>query len=214
MRRTHTLAVLAVATLAAIAAMTEGVAVAVAKPPAAAAAAEGTAAGSPPQVQSPQDLQASAGAFKQMATVLRHPRCMNCHTVTDFPRQGDDRHRHQQLVMRGVANMGAPTMQCFACHQAHNTHDGRVPGAPNWHLAPLSMGWEDLPTDHALCEALKDPSRNGNKDVEHLVEHMTSDALVQWAWSPGTRVPPTLSREDFHRVVRLWARTGAACPLE
>lgn len=108
--------------------------------------------------------------------------------------------------------MGAPTMQCFACHPASNTHDGRVPGAPNWHLAPLSMGWEDLRTDKALCEALKDPSRKGNKDVEHLVEHMTSDALVQWAWSPGTRVPPTVSQESFHRVVSLWARSGAACP--
>jgi hypothetical protein len=110
--------------------------------------------------------------------------------------------------------MRAPTMQCFACHQASNTHDGRVPGAPNWHLAPLSMGWEDLHTDKALCEALKDPSRNGDKDVKHLVEHMTLDALVQWAWSPGTRVPPTVSQDNFHRVVRLWARTGAACPRE
>jgi hypothetical protein len=35
-----------------------------------------------------------------MAEVPRHPRCMNCHTVTEFPRQGNDRHRHQQMVAR------------------------------------------------------------------------------------------------------------------
>jgi hypothetical protein len=35
------------------------------------------------------DPEASAKLFKSIAQVLRHPRCMNCHTVTDFPRQGD-----------------------------------------------------------------------------------------------------------------------------
>ncbi len=33
--------------------------------------------------------------WTEVASVLRHPRCMNCHTFTEFPRQGDDRHRHQ-----------------------------------------------------------------------------------------------------------------------
>ena len=47
------------------------------------------------------DPEASAQAFRRVAEVLRHPRCMNCHTVTDFPRQGDGRRRHDQLVMRG-----------------------------------------------------------------------------------------------------------------
>jgi hypothetical protein len=45
---------------------------------------------------------AAASAWPEVASVLRHPRCMNCHTVTDLPRQGDDRHRHQKLVMRGA----------------------------------------------------------------------------------------------------------------
>lgn len=164
--------------------------------------------------QDESERSASEAAFKQIAQVLRHPRCMNCHTVTDFPRQGDDRHRHHQMVMRGAANTGTPTMQCSSCHQASNSPDGRVPGAPHWHLAPLSMAWEHLPKDSDLCTALKDPAKNGNRDTSKIVDHMVADPLVQWAWKPGARVPPAVSQQEFHALVRQWAQTGAACPRE
>ncbi|MEO8566408.1 MAG: hypothetical protein ABI541_08505 [Betaproteobacteria bacterium] len=112
---------------------------------------------------------------------------------------------------RGPNNSGFPTLQCSACHQTTNVAGGAVPGAPNWHLAPLSMGWEGL-SDGALCRVLKDTRKNGGKSIDALVHHMTDDALVQWAWSPGGRVPPPLAQAEFHRVVRRWAETGAACP--
>ena len=153
----------------------------------------------------------SVAMFKRMAEVLRHPRCMNCHTFTDFPRQGDDRHRHVQRVVRGPDNSGFPTLQCSACHQTVNVADGAVPGAPNWHLAPLSMGWEGL-SDQALCRTLKDTRKNGGKSIDALVHHMTDDALVQWAWNPGGRALPPLAQAEFHRTVRRWAETGAVCP--
>jgi hypothetical protein len=36
---------------------------------------------------------ASDGAlFVEFVSVLRHPRCMNCHSRGDFPRQGNDSH--------------------------------------------------------------------------------------------------------------------------
>jgi hypothetical protein len=82
--------------------------------------------------------------FDSIASVLQHPRCMNCHTVTQFPRQKDAGIRHTQLVVRGADGHGASALQCEACHQASNSADGKVPGAPHWHLAPLSMGWEGL----------------------------------------------------------------------
>ena len=161
----------------------------------------------------PAEKQAqSRQAYQKVAEVLRHPRCMNCHTVTEFPRQGDDRHRHHQMVVRGPANSGAPAMQCASCHQAKNSQDGKVPGAPHWQLAPLSMAWEHLKTDGDLCRALLNPKTNGKRDVPKLVTHMTEDALVQWAWAPGERKPPPITQEEFHQFVKIWADNGAACP--
>ena len=152
-----------------------------------------------------------AGGWGEVSAVLRHPRCMNCHTVTEFPRQGDDRHRHQQRVMRGPKGAGAATLQCAACHQNSNSYDGKVPGAPSWHLAPLAMGWEKL-NEAQLCAALKDRAKNGNRSLEALVEHMTGDPLVQWAWAPGARAAPPLPQAAFHGAVRRWAAEGARCP--
>jgi hypothetical protein len=45
-------------------------------------------------------------------------------------------------------------MRCQTCHQTVNTADGRVPGAPDWHLAPRAMGWEGLSAGE-LCRSIK-----------------------------------------------------------
>lgn len=172
------------------------------------------ASAAPPEPGGAVDRTASEQAFRQIAEVLRHPRCMNCHTVTDFPRQGDTRHRHQQMVLRGPDGRGTPAMRCSNCHQEQNSTDGRIPGAHNWHLAPLSMGWEHLKTDGALCRAFVDMSKNGGRDIAALTQHMTADPLVQWAWSPGKRQPPRIGQQEFHTVVRRWAATGGACPRD
>jgi hypothetical protein len=161
--------------------------------------------------QAPAQREASLQAFERIAEVLRHPRCLNCHPSGDFPRQGDDRHRHRMLVARGPDDRGTPALKCSTCHQTANTADGRVPGAPHWQLAPRSMAWENL-SDADLCRALKDPRRNRGRSVQALVEHMTADPLVLWAWSPGERTPPAIGQREFHELVRRWAETGAACP--
>ena len=157
------------------------------------------------------DAGRSQEAFRQVATVLRHPRCMNCHTATEFPRQGNERRRHDMLVMRGPDDHGAPAMRCLSCHQNINQPNG-VPGAPNWGLAPLTMAWEGL-DDHQLAEALKDPTRNGRRSLEQLYEHMAHDELVGWAWQPGgTREPVPIPRDAFAKLVREWIDTGAVSP--
>jgi hypothetical protein len=165
----------------------------------------------PAPAPAPVDRDASVQAFRRMTEVLRHPRCLNCHPSGDFPRQADDRHRHRMLVARGPDDSGAPTLKCSTCHQTVNTADGRVPGAPHWQLAPRSMAWEGL-SDADLCRTLKDPGKNRGRSVQGLVEHMTGDPLVQWAWSPGARTAPPIGQREFHELVRQWARTGAACP--
>ncbi|MFK7089689.1 Isoquinoline 1-oxidoreductase subunit [Chromobacterium violaceum] len=165
-----------------------------------------------PAAWAADDPAASRQAFGEVARVLQSPRCLNCHTVTDFPRQGDDRHPHQQMIKRGPANMGHPSLMCLACHQTANSADGAVPGAPSWRLAPLSMGWEGLSAGQ-LCRSLVNKKQNGGRGVPELVAHMTTDPLVQWAWQPGgRRTLPPLSQRDFHDAVRRWADTGAYCP--
>lgn len=149
--------------------------------------------------------------FDPVYEVLTHPRCLNCHTETNFPRQGDERRRHDQLVVRGVANHGAPTLQCSACHQDHNALDGSVPGAPHWGLAPLGMAWENRNATE-VCTVLKDTSKNGNRSIDDLIAHMDEDALVLWGWNPGgDRSTPPLSHPDFMAALRAWADAGAPC---
>ena len=106
----------------------------------------------------PHDDAGAAAAFEAIVPVLRHPRCMNCHSNGDFPRQGDDSHRHTMQIRRGPDGKGVNAVRCSTCHQDHNLAGLHMPpGAPNWHLPSpaMPMIWEGL-TDHQLCELLKD----------------------------------------------------------
>src|SRR5437870_6181168 len=64
-------------------------------------------------------------AWQQVYSVLTHPRCINCHTATNYPQQGDDRHRHFANVVRGPAGKGVPALQCVTCHQEANADRDR-----------------------------------------------------------------------------------------
>ena len=76
-------------------------------------------------------------AWEQVYSVLTRPRCINCHTATNYPQQGDDRHRHVANVVRGPEGKGVPGLNCAGCHQETNADSTGVPGGHNWHLAPL-----------------------------------------------------------------------------
>jgi hypothetical protein len=163
--------------------------------------------------QPASDREQSVAAFRQIAQVMRSPRCMNCHTATEFPRQGEHGRRHDQLVMRGEDGKGAAPMLCIACHSETNSPDGYAPGAPEWHLAPPQMNWERARGDKDLCEGLLDLKRNGNRLAKGIVIHMLNDPLVQWAWTPGrARTPPPIGQDEFHALLQRWEATGAACP--
>jgi hypothetical protein len=158
---------------------------------------------------------ASAGAFEAIVSVLHHPRCMNCHSSGDFPRQGNDGHPHTMQVRRGPDGHGMNAVKCNTCHQEHNVAGLHAPpGAPEWHLPDpaIPMIWEGL-TDRQLCELLKDPNQNGHRSVQQIVEHM-STPLVLWGWRPGDgRSPIPMSQSAFLARVKDWASKGAACPI-
>jgi len=152
--------------------------------------------------------------FDPVASVVMHPRCINCHQ-NQSPRQTDEKIVHQPLVVRGVDGHGAPTQPCYSCHQATNTAEGFVPGVTTWHLAPLSMLWEGR-TKEQICQQMKDPARNGGRRTgDEIIEHMKADPLVLWAWSPGAgRTTPPLSHEKFVEALEAWVSAGMPCPRE
>ena len=148
------------------------------------------------------------------AKVLTHPRCVNCHPHDDQPRQRERAEVHNPPVVRGPDNHGVPALTCGSCHQDHNLDHARVPGAPDWHLAPLEMAWLGR-TPAAICAQIKDPKRNGGKSLAQIAEHTAHDKLVGWGWSPGAdREPVPGSQARFGALVAAWIETGAACPEE
>jgi hypothetical protein len=160
------------------------------------------------------DTQArSIALFEEAGKVLQHPRCMNCHPAGERPRQTDLRRPHQPLVVRGRDGHGAPGMACATCHGGTNFDPSHVPGNPHWALAPASMAWEGK-TLGEICVQLKDPRRNGNRDMAAILKHATSDSLVLWAWEPGLgRVPAPGSNAEFGKLLAAWAESGGHCPV-
>src|SRR2546427_3228095 len=161
-------------------------------------------------------------AWQQVYSVLTHPRCINCHTATNYPQQGDDRHRHFANVVRGPAGKGVPALNCVGCHQEANADSTGVPGGPDWHLAPLSMRWQDTNdrplSSAAVCRTVTDRSRNENMDGPALLRHHAEAALVLWAWNPGRRpdgsmrTSPPLTHAEFVDATRRWVEAGTPCP--
>ncbi|MEO3415641.1 Isoquinoline 1-oxidoreductase subunit [Roseovarius sp. CAU 1744] len=158
----------------------------------------------------------SAALFDEMAKVITHPRCMNCHPVTGGPLQGDTQRPHSPPVKRTEDNFGVVAMRCTTCHSAENVEflgeSGSVPGNGHWQLAPQSMGWIGLSTIE-ICAQLKDPERNGGRSLQEVAHHMGDDSLVGWAWNPGPgREAAPGTWEVFAELAEHWVESGAACP--
>jgi hypothetical protein len=150
--------------------------------------------------------------WNKIASVLQHPRCVNCHQL-ETPLQGDTRRIHIPPVRRGPDGMGVGTMRCYNCHnESGNNQMAGVPGAPGWRLAPVSMLWQGLSTAD-LCRMLTDPESNGHRSPQAIIEHMETEKLVLWGWSPGgNREPVPISHGDFVKLMKAWVAGGTVCP--
>jgi len=113
-------------------------------------------------------------------------------------------------------------LNCATCHQGANADSTGVPGAENWHLAPLSMRWQDV-NDKILssadvCKAVTDRSKNGNMDAAALLKHHQTEPLVHWAFAPGrgrdgmARSLPPLTHDQLVAATRTWVEAGTPCP--
>jgi hypothetical protein len=87
-----------------------------------------------------------------------------------------------------------------------------IPGHPRWGLAPIEMAWEGK-TPGEICRQIKDPSRNGGRDLALLHEHVARDNLVGWAWHPGAgRGPAPGSQEQFSTIIQAWIDAAQNAP--
>jgi hypothetical protein len=161
----------------------------------------------------------SRALFEEAAKVITSPRCMNCHPAGDSPHQGNDRHVHEPTALRGPNDAGVAGLHCASCHTDKNfplpvgaASYQSIPGNPRWSVAPIEMAWEDKGIGE-ICRQIKDPARNGGRDLALLHDHMAKDDLVAWAWHPGPgRQPAPGSQELFGAVIQAWIDTGAECP--
>ena len=163
----------------------------------------------------PKDSVGSVKAFMSVYKVLMSARCMNCHPSGDVPLQGDDSHLHAMNIKRGVDGHGLYAVRCSNCHQAENTRGLHMPpGNPKWGLPPANMRMVfQGRTPRQLALQLLDPKQNGGRTKAQLIDHMTNDGLVGWAWHPGDgRTLPPMTRPAFAAQVRLWIAKGAYAP--
>ena len=151
--------------------------------------------------------------FQEAGKVITSARCMNCHPAGERPTQTDRMTPHQPLVVRGEAGMGAAGgLACTTCHHETNFDPAGVPGNPKWSLAPIEMAWQGKSLAQ-ICSQIKDPARNGGKDMAALVKHMAEDELVGWGWNPGAgRTPAPGTQKQFGELFKAWADAGAGCP--
>ena len=149
----------------------------------------------------------SKALFTEAAKVLTHPRCLNCHPMSDRSTQANDLHPHVPLTRRDLP--------CVTCHTDRNftLHEGAsyqsIPGHPRWMMAPIEMAWQG----ESICRQLKDLDRNGGRDLALLHDHLAKDDLVVWGWQPGVgREPAPGSQALLGQLIQAWIDTGAQCP--
>ncbi len=155
----------------------------------------------------------SVALFQEAGKVIQSPRCLNCHPATERPTQTETMRPHIPLVVRGPDGFGAEGgLRCGTCHHAENFDPAGVPGNPEWHLAPAEQAWQGKSLGQ-ICVQIKDRSRNGDKDMAALIDHMAKDPLVGWGWNPGGgRKPAPGTQAEFGALIKAWADSGAACP--
>jgi len=111
-----------------------------------------------------RDDAGAAAAFEAIVPVLRHSRCIKCHSMEIFLDKemiAIDTQCKSVVDQTGGALINV--VECSSCHQGHNLLGLHMPpGASDRHLPSpaMPMIWEGL-TDHQLCELFKDPQRSG-----------------------------------------------------
>ncbi|MEL7538805.1 MAG: hypothetical protein AAFM91_17295 [Pseudomonadota bacterium] len=164
-------------------------------------------------------------AWARIYNVVSHPRCANCHVdasnvpMWTGPSYGKPR-PHGMNIAAGASRVGAETVPCTSCHITSRAPNSTPHAAPHaghpWMLAPVEFVWFGKDSV-SICEQMRDPSRNGGRDGDGLVQHVLHDAeqhaFITWSFSPGggrEPAPGTLQQHLNDMVV--WTAAGMPCP--
>ena len=162
-------------------------------------------------------------AWDRIYEVASHPRCANCHVgasdrpMWSGPSYGKAR-PHGMNIRAGDSRIGVEYVPCATCH-VEDPANGRGNPAPHeaprvaapWRLAPVEADWFGR-TPEEICTQLRDPERNGGRDMAELASHLDHDVILHWAWSPGGgREPAPYSLEDHVRDILTWGNAGFPC---
>jgi hypothetical protein len=155
-----------------------------------------------------------AAPFTVITRVLQSSRCVNCHPIGDRPLRADGPGVHAMNISRTSLENG---LRCSTCHREQNSEAvgiaGGPPGAPHWGLPPAEtpMVFESR-SERELCRQLTTRSATGGRSLTDLLEHVSADSLVLWAWAPGgARTPPPYSHEAFVAAFTTWVESGGSC---
>lgn len=162
-------------------------------------------------------------AWDRIYEVASHPRCANCHVgpsdvpMWSGPGYGKTR-PHGMNVRAGESRIGVETIPCATCHVTDTA--GRGNPAPHeaprvaarWRLAPVEAHWFGQ-SSGTICRQLRDPERNGGRDVTDLAAYLDHDVILHWAWAPGPgRAPAPYSLQAHVTDLLTWGVAEFPCP--
>jgi len=81
----------------------------------------------------------------------------------------------------------------------------------NWQLAPVEAEWFGK-SSIEVCNQLRDPAQNGDRDFLAIAQHLDHDLILHWAWNPGGgREPAPYSLQEHVNDVLAWGVAGQPC---
>ncbi len=164
-------------------------------------------------------------AFERIYAVATSPRCANCHVGADnIPMWSGSSYGearpHGMKIDAGESRIGSETQQCSTCHITTTDLDSELHAPPHfgidWQLAPVEFEWFGK-SEQEICEQLRTPETNGDRDWQGLVDHLGHDASlsgpVLWSWNPGEgrEVPPGTLQDHVNDMI-IWGAAGQPCP--
>ena len=180
----------------------------------------------PPEAGSVSKAQ-GLEAWGRIFEVASHPRCANCHTgpsdkpMWSGPSYGEPR-VHGMNIRAGASRIGAESVLCHTCHttkredweDANSTPHAAPKVAMAWALAPPEAHWFGRSSEQ-ICEQLRNPKTNGNRNMLQIAEHLNHDLILHWAWAPGGgREPAPYSLQEHVNDILTWGVAQMPCPQD